>query len=77
MYVHSHNPPPTKYFEMKFVYYQMCNHRVSYIYSQANVEFVDYGGCDQVPVSELKRLPEKCQHLPLQGIKASLGSMFC
>jgi hypothetical protein len=42
---------------------------------QTMVEFLDYGGIEQVPTSGLKCLPEKCQHLPFQAIKASLHGL--
>ena len=44
---------------------------------QTMVEFLDYGGIEQVPTSGLKCLPEKCQHLPFQAIKASLHGECC
>ena len=40
------------------------------------VVFVDYGGIDHVSSSDLKCLPERFHHLPLQGIKASLHGVL-
>jgi hypothetical protein len=40
--------------------------------TEIEVEFIDYGGSEMLPLSSIKSLPINCRQLPFQVIKASL-----